>query len=199
VTPIHEDKKDDQLLVKRVLDGDTSAFGIIIRNTEKLVTHIVFKMIAAEEDRKDLAQEVYLKAFKNLKGFQFQSKLSTWIAQIAYNACINHLRKKKLTIVDNDAAELEETEILQSKGHSAKNDMENFILNKEMIRILQFEIEKLPSLYKTINTLYHNEELSYKEITAITGLPEGTLKNYLFRARKMLRDRISLHYKKAPL
>ncbi|OQP64273.1 RNA polymerase subunit sigma-24 [Niastella vici] len=199
MTHIHEDKHDDQFLVKRVLDGDTSAFSIIIRNTERLVTQIIFKMIATEEDRKDLAQEVYLKAFKNLKGFQFQSKLSTWIAQITYNACINHLRKKKLTLVDNDAWELDDTEILQSKEHSAWNEMESFILNKEMIRILQFEIEKLPSLYKTIITLYHNEELSYKEITEITGLPAGTLKNYLFRARKILRDRIALHYKKEPL
>lgn len=199
MTPIHEDKNYDQFLVKRVLDGDTSAFSIVITNTERLVSQIIFKMIATAEDRKDLAQEVYLKAFKNLKGFQFQSRLSTWIAQIAYNACINHLRKKKLVLVENDVLDPDGIENLQSKAQSAKHDMESVILNKEMIRILQFEIEKLPSVYKTIITLYHNEELSYKEITEITGLPEGTLKNYLFRARKMLRDRISLHYKKGPI
>ena len=91
----HEDSQEYQYLVKRVLHGDTNAFSTI-KNTEGLVTQIVYKMIPNSEDRKDIAQEVYLKTFQNLKSFRFQSKISTWIAQITYNTCLNFLDKKNL-------------------------------------------------------------------------------------------------------
>jgi RNA polymerase sigma-70 factor (ECF subfamily) len=84
----------DRRLVERVLDGDTHAFGIIVKNTENLVARIVFDTIANDGDRKDIAQDIYLKAYQKLRTFKFQSKLSTWIAQISYNTCIDHLRKK---------------------------------------------------------------------------------------------------------
>ena len=92
----NENSLADQLLVKKVLAGDTNAFKIIIEKTEGLVTQIIFKMIPASEDRKDIAQDVYLKAFQKLVTFRFQSKLSTWIGQITYNTCVNHLQKKKV-------------------------------------------------------------------------------------------------------
>jgi RNA polymerase sigma-70 factor (ECF subfamily) len=85
----------DHSLVERVLNGETNAFGIIIKNTENLVAKIVFDMIRNDDDRKDIAQDIYLKAYEKLPGFKFQSKLSTWIGQISYNTCIDHLRKKK--------------------------------------------------------------------------------------------------------
>lgn len=197
-----ENKEEDQLLVEKVKRGDTGSFAVIIKKTERLVAQIIFKMISTPEDRKDLAQEVYLKVYKNLSGFKFQCRLTTWIAQIAYNACINHLRKKKLVLVDDGTtmeSENEVMEMLQNKLHAGRNDSEAFLFNKELARILQAEIEKLPPLYKTLITLFHNEELSYIEITGITGLSEGTLKSYLFRARKKLRENILLHYKKEAL
>ncbi len=198
----NENIEEDQLLVEKVLRGDTGSFAVIIKKTERLVAQIIFKMITFPEDRKDLAQEVYLKVYKNLKGFQFQSRLTTWIAQITYNACINHLRKKKLVLVDDGAMierENEVIETLQNKWHAGRNDSETFLFNKELAQILQAEIEKLPPLYRTLITLFHNEELSYIEIVEITGLSEGTLKSYLFRARKKLRENILLHYKKEAL
>jgi RNA polymerase sigma-70 factor (ECF subfamily) len=198
----NENKEDDQLLVEKVLRGDTGSFAVIIKKTERLVAQIIFKMISFPEDRKDLAQEVYLKVFKNLSGFQFQSRLTTWVAQITYNACINHLRKKKLVLVDEGNAmesENELIELLQNKWHAEKNESEAFLFNKELAQILQAEIEKLPPLYRTLITLFHNEELSYIEIAGITGLSEGTLKSYMFRARKKLRENILLHYKKEAL
>jgi RNA polymerase sigma factor (sigma-70 family) len=198
----NENKEEDQLLVEKVLRGDTGSFAVIIKKTERLVAQIIFKMISLPEDKKDLAQEVYLKVYKNLSGFQFQSRLTTWIAQITYNACINHLRKKKLVLVDDAKtmeSENEVIEILQNKLHAGRNDSETFLFNKELAQILQAEIEKLPPLYRTLITLFHNEELSYIEIGEITGLSEGTLKSYLFRARKKLRENILLYYKKEAL
>ena len=93
--------QQDQILIEKVLAGDAGAFGTVIKNTEGLVAQIVYKMISNREDRKDISQEVYLKAYKNLSSFRSDAKLSTWIARIAYNTCLNHLEKKKFLLMDD--------------------------------------------------------------------------------------------------
>jgi RNA polymerase sigma-70 factor (ECF subfamily) len=193
----------DQTLVEKVIRGETNAFRTIIKNTEGLVAQIVFKMIPNHEDRKDIAQDVYLKVFQNLRTFRFQSKLSTWVAQICYNICLNYLEKKKLIFPGkfsdpNEPAD-DALDILSNRNHSLKNDTEELLFQKEITEILRIEIENLSPVYKTLITLYHNEELSYAEIAQIASLPEGTVKNYLFRARKELKDNILLKYKKEAL
>ena len=199
----NENNLADQSLVERVLRGDTNTFNTIIKNTQGLVTQIIFKMIPGAEDRKDLAQDVYLKTFKKLESFKFQSKLSTWIGQIAYNTCVNHLEKKKLTLIENnndDSESDDETlEIMNNKTNLLGNETEKIIFKKELSEILKKEIDKLSPVYRTLITLYHNEELNYSEIAEITELPEGTVKNYLFRARKTLRNNLLLTYKKEAL
>ncbi len=137
----NENNLTDKYLIGKVLGGNTAAFSTIIKNTERLVAQIVFKMIPNNEDRKDIVQDIYLKTFQKLGSFKFQSKLSTWIG----------------------------------------------------------EIEKLQPIYKVLINLYHNEELSYTEISQITQLPEGTVKNYLFRARKKLKENLLLLHKKEEL
>ncbi|MRG48584.1 sigma-70 family RNA polymerase sigma factor [Chitinophaga sp. SYP-B3965] len=173
----------DSQLVNKALSGDTQAFGAIIKNTEKLVAQIVCKMIPNVEDRKDLAQDIYLKVYKQLPGFRYQAKLSTWIAQISYNTCMDHLRKKKLLL----------------PGEIVPEGSEVFVFSKDVSSILNTAIDQLSPVYKTLITLYHQEELSYEEIGQITGLPDGTVKNYLFRARKALREYLTFHYKKEDL
>lgn len=193
----------DQPLVEMVLKGNTNAFKTIMKNTEDLVAQIVFKMIPIAEDRKDIAQDIYLKTFQKLNTFQFRSKLSTWIAQIAYNTCLSYLEKKKLIFPGNDMDDNGEgehlLEILHNKIAPVKSETENIIFQKELSGILKSEIDKLSPVYKTLITLYHNEELSYSEIGEITSLPEGTVKSYLFRARKTLRKNLLLTYKKEAL
>ncbi len=185
---------DDQDLVKRVLGGDTNAFSTIIKDTEQLVASIVFKMISNPEERKDVSQDIYLKSFHKLNSFKFQSKLSTWIAQIAFNTCKSFLEKKKTISLDMTLFSSHDTSgvlnSIQFRGDIFQNETENNIYNKELSAILTVLINELPVLYKTLITLYHQEELSYTEIAQITDLPEGTVKNYLFRARKALRDNL---------
>jgi len=204
VNEIKENIKTDQYWIDKVLDGDTNAFASIIQNTEGLVTQIVFKMISRAEDRKDIAQDIYLKAFKSLPGFRYQSKLSTWIAQIAYNTCLTYLEKKKLVLLDNRNENIEtDDDSLEFVGSKSViglfNQTENDIFQRELNEILKSEIERLSPLHRTLITLYHNEELSYEEIARITQLPEGTVKSYLFRARRSLKDNLLRKYKKEEL
>jgi len=178
----------DKFLVDKVLSGETTAFADIIKNTEALVAQIVFKMINHPDDRKDIAQDIYLKIYKNLAGFKFGSKLSTWIAQVSYNTCLDYIRKKKLSFPGT----IEETEI----DASLSDETEVLIHQRELSTILNEGIGKLPPVYKTLIALYHTEELSYEEIVQVTGLPEGTVKSYLFRARKALKNNLLLTYQK---
>jgi len=108
------------------------------------------------------------------------------VASIAYNSCLNHLEKKNL-LVYRDA------ELPDIKGDGNSSDMLDL---KQRAGIVTLAIEQLPPVLKTLITLYHNEDLSYAEIQQITQLPEGTIKSYLFRARKALKENLLRQYKK---
>lgn len=178
----------DEAIVTSILNGKIQDFAVVVKNTEKLVIQIVQKMTTDEDDQKDLVQDIYLRAYQKLPSFQFKCKLSTWIATIAYNTTVNYLQKKKIPIIEmaktiEDIFENPELETVKT----------------EAVEVLNAAIAKLPALYKTLITLYHIEELPNKEISEITNLPEGTIKSYLHRARKILKDNINLHYKNEPL
>lgn len=194
----------DKDLVTHVLRGDQAAFGTIIKNTEGLVASIVCKMIPDTEARKDLAQDIYLKAFHKLAGFKFQCKLSTWIAQIAYNTCFSWLEKKKLVLPgsleeggDSNEAVLEQmsSKLNDRLQHSA----ELLVFEKQRSVIINAAVERLNPVFRTLITLYHQQELSYTAIAEIMDLPEGTVKSYLFRARKALKEDLLVYYKKEEL
>lgn len=186
----------DRIMVEKVLSGNTRAFGMVIKQTEGLVAQIVFKMISDREERRDIAQDIYLKVFQKLDSFRFQAKLSTWIARIAYNTCINHLEKHRLwTFKDLDNIQNDD-ETLNVQEYVDQNDIEEKLFRAEFNTMLQVELDKLPEIYKLLITLYHHEELSYSEIAQVVNLPEGTVKSYLFRARKMLRERLEIIYNK---
>ena len=176
----------DKTLVTNILRGNTQDFALVVKNTEKLVTQIVRKMTTNEDDQRDLVQDIYLKAYQNLASFQFKSKLSTWIANIAYNTTVSYLQKKKIPYTEFES---------KHENKLAPSDSpESVTIKNETLELLAKEMEKLPPLYKTLITLYHLEELSNKEIADITNLPEGTIKSYLSRARKILKDTMNHHY-----
>lgn len=198
------DNQIDRQLVETILNGDTQSFGVIIKNTERLVAQIIFKMVKNDEDRKDIVQDIYLKAFKNLPKFRFQAKVSTWIGQIAYNTCLNHLEKKKLVLLENRADKEESPEgtleLLSNRlVNSYTNEIESLIHRNELSGILASEIDRLSPLYRTLIALYHQEGMSYAQIGEITRLPEGTVKNYLFRARKTIKESLLSKFKKEEL
>ena len=186
---------DNRLLVKKTLAGNKKAFESIIEQHQRLVSHIVFRMIQNASDREDICQDVFLKVYQNLRGFQFEAKLSTWIARIAYNTCLSYLEKRRVPLFD-DLTTQEQT-IETVSGCSVRPD--EIIEGREVFSLLQNEIEKMPVHYRTIVTLYHLDQISYKEIGEMMELPEGTVKSYLFRARKLLKERLLTKYQREDL
>jgi RNA polymerase sigma-70 factor (ECF subfamily) len=147
-------------------------------------------LISNHADREDLCQDIFVKVYQNLGGFQFESKFSTWIAKIAYNTCLNYLKKKKVPLYEDLAPADDTIDNFESASQSA----DSFAISTDINARLQQEIESLPVQYRTILTLYHLDEMSYTEISEILGMPDGTVKNYLFRARKLLKERLNAKY-----
>lgn len=176
---------NDAELVQQVLIGNENAFRFLVAKHERLVLHVVGRVIQQEEEVEDICQEVFLKVFRKLKRFRGDSKLSTWIARIAYNTSISHIRK----INRRGEQSLDENpEFTAWEKDTAVN--QKIVEKEEAKKYLLDSIEKLPVNYRTVLTLFHLEEFSYREIEEITGMPEGTIKSYLSRARKLLKEKL---------
>jgi RNA polymerase sigma factor (sigma-70 family) len=181
---------NNKSLVEKTLAGNRKAFETLIERHQRLVSHFVFRLIDNPEDREDVCQDVFLKVYENLRGFKFESKLSTWIARIAYNTCLNHLAKKKLPLFDDLTSDERSLDAVPGNA-SGPHELAQ---GKELGMLLRSEIDKLPVHYRTVLTLYHLDQMSYSEIGEIMSLPEGTVKSHLFRARKLLKARLIVKY-----
>ena len=192
----------ERQLIDSVLAGNLRDFQTLVENYQRLVTHIVFRMVTNETDREEICQDVFIKVYQSLKNFKFQSKLSTWIGKIAHNTCINYLKKKKLPLYD-DIITIDHS-YSNSEGNSKPKDIDltnqesqlpdEALISAEISGLLFKELNKLPAQYRAIVTLYHLDNMSYDEISAILELPLGTIKSYLFRARKLLKESILKEY-----
>jgi RNA polymerase sigma factor (sigma-70 family) len=175
----------DQELVANVLDGDHEAFRYLIEKHQKLVWHLVYRMVQDTEDSHELSQEVFLKVYHKLDTFRFDSKLSTWVGRIAFNMAVRHLQKKNIPLVEQD-----NDEIVASIPDTA--DFVTEFLDQQIHTKLHEVIESLAPLPRTLLTLYYLDELSIDEVAQIVEKPAGTVKNALFRARALLKTKLRL-------
>ena len=183
----------DADLVERLVARDERAFTTLVRTYERRVFALVLRMIGNRAEAEDLAQEVFVQVFKAIGSFRGESKLSTWIYRIAINLCKN--RSKYLRV--RHAGQEEELEAVQER--TALGDARGAALTrverpdemaagKQVERIVQQAILELEPSFRECLVLRDVEDLSYEEIGAITGLPEGTVKSRIHRARAKLKE-----------
>lgn len=173
----------DKALVSAVLNGERQALREFIKRHERLVSHMVARLVDDKSDREELCQDIFLKAYEKLGEFNFQSKLSTWMATIAYRHGVNHLRKRKMKWADLPE-ESNEWSFVEP------GNLQQTVEDEDMENIIHQNIQQLPAQYKVVLTLYHLDGMNYAEIGEATGMPEGTVKNYLFRARHLLKESV---------
>ncbi|RZM22588.1 MAG: sigma-70 family RNA polymerase sigma factor [Pedobacter sp.] len=174
---------DERQILQQIKQGKRNAFSALVKQYEKLVFHVVQRIVLRPEDVEDISQEVFIKVYKRLDTFCFDSKLATWIARIAYLTAIDYLRK-----FPPDTLPFEQA---IDQLYFTHETPEQVLIQTDATRYIQKLIESLPESYRIVLTLYHLDEFSYSEIEHITGMPSGTVKNYLFRARKLLKDKLS--------
>jgi RNA polymerase sigma-70 factor (ECF subfamily) len=141
------------------------------------------------EDARELCQDVFFRVHERLHQYRFESALSTWIGRVAFSVASRHMQKKRLPMVEPSDDD-EGGSGLESL--SDEFNLEAACADGEVMRLLSAAIDKLPPLQRTLVTLYHLEEMPVGEIAGVTGLPEGTVKNYLFRARSRLRQQLEI-------
>jgi RNA polymerase sigma-70 factor (ECF subfamily) len=166
----------DDGLIAYALTGRGDCFGTLVERYERAVYHLAFRTLRDVEEAKDACQEAWLKAYRALGSFRPGAKFSTWIFTICYRVCCDRLAKRKRFTG-------EEPPDLADPGAGPERLYE---AAEEAAR-LRAAIEALPEKYRVVITLFHLQGKQYDEIAAVLGLPLGTVKTHLFRAKDALR------------
>ncbi|MFZ5968634.1 MAG: RNA polymerase sigma factor [Bacillota bacterium] len=175
----------DEDIVKRVQKGDKEAYSYLIDRYKDKVYGMVYGYTYHSSDTNDLSQEVFIRAFRQIHTFKFQSKVSTWLYRIATNCCIDWDRKRR-----------KEQQLLSWIQESAEEHQDHLpeyqLLANEQREIVREIVNKLPHQYKMLIIMYHFQNLKYKEIGEILDMPVKTVEVGLYRARKMIRKQIEI-------
>lgn len=171
---------EDHELVLRALGEQPEAFGTLVERYDRAVYHLAYRTLRDMEEARDVAQEAFFKAFRSLRTFKPGSKFSTWIFSITYHACCDRLARRKRY----------SNEEFPERADNAPGPESQAIAGDEARR-LRTAIEALPEKYRTVITLYHLQDRQYDEIASILGIPIGTVKTHLFRAKDQLRKLLS--------
>ena len=188
-TPIEQ--VEDGEVVRRVLAGEEELFELLVRRYQVRVVSHVTRMVGSRDDAMDLAQEIFLKVFQALDRFNPAYKFSTWLFRIAGNAAIDHLRKRRPRTVPLESPDPEGPGPFPPEQRSTGLDPYGELRNVERGRAISQAIQELPPDFRELIALRHFAGLSYEEIAEVKKLPLGTVKNKLFRARVVLKERLS--------
>lgn len=173
----------DVELIESCLNGNEDSFEELVNRYKNLVYSIILKQTKNSDEASDIAQDVFLKAYKNLKSYTSQFKFSTWIMRITSNHIIDLHRKRKLDTVSYEAYTEESGVGIAGVTPSPESDF----LKEEETRRINKIVSSLPDMYKIPVLLYHQEDLSYQEISEKIGEPISKVKNRIFRGRKLLK------------
>jgi RNA polymerase sigma-70 factor (ECF subfamily) len=175
----------DNRLVSRTLAGDDEAFEDLVRLYYDRIRALVFHHLHREDDLDDALQEIFLKAYQALHGFQKRSNFYTWLYRIASNYCIDRLRKRRLELVSLDGTEARDA--LESRVHAKTDTPEEKYTRSERVKIVRKAIGMLDPVFQNILVLREIEGLSYEELAESLDIEMGTVKSRLARARNELK------------
>jgi RNA polymerase sigma-70 factor (ECF subfamily) len=175
----------DEELVGRAAQGDTRAFEDLVERHQRYVFNLCLRMMGDYDLAAEMAQEVFLRAWRSIRSFRADARFTTWLYSIAHNLCLNRLeslqRDARHRVSEEDAQE----EL--GRLHSKEEDPATAYERKERQGFVHRQIAVLPPRYRAVITLFYLQELSYQEIAGVTDLPIGTVKTHLFRAKEMMR------------
>jgi RNA polymerase sigma-70 factor (ECF subfamily) len=178
----------DEVIVERALTGDADAFGELVRRWERRIFALTYGMLGREEDARDATQETFLAAFRNLRGFRGEAKVSSWLHRIAVNQCISRQRRARVRSEsaleddpENSAASFV-APLSQSPAKVAEGRQETLAVRRA--------INSLPIELRQVVVMKEFEELTFREIADALDLPLSTVKSRLYTALKQLQMRL---------
>ena len=172
----------DELIVEQVAAGQKDLFRLLVRRYERPVYGMGLSFFRNAEDASDFAQDVFLKVHRNLPRFEGRSRFSTWLYKIAYNTAVNGVNRRKeyLSLAEG------ENEIAAGADVSPERQL----LRSAARDAVQAALKELPDRYRVCIDLFFFYDRTYQEIELITGFPVNTIKSHVFRAKKLLREKL---------
>ncbi|MDA8353313.1 MAG: RNA polymerase sigma factor [Firmicutes bacterium] len=164
----------------------TDEFLERLQEHRRYLYHIAYRLTGNTEDAKDLMQETLWQAHRKSNKYVYEKSLKAWLRTMMTNRFRDQKRKKSLKLVA-----LEDAFIQSEPPHSVNVSVEEQVEQRMMLEQVKEEIQNLPEIYRRVVVLRHFRNYSYAEISEALDIPEGTVKTQLFRARKMLKDRLS--------
>ena len=180
----------DKELIARVLAGDQGAYAVLVERHSDLVYAIVSRIVLNEADAADVAQEAFVRAYHALVRFRGDSKFSSWLYRIAVNRSLTHLKRTKRRAAVLDPTTGARAEVEASLG-APPDSPDEAVLKDERRVMVRAAVSQLPPRYRAVVTLFYLEEKSYREVAEILGIPMGTLKTHLHRARALLKEALT--------
>ncbi|MDR3139953.1 MAG: sigma-70 family RNA polymerase sigma factor [Treponema sp.] len=175
-----EGSGDDQMIVAQIVSGQKELFRLLVNRHEQAVYGMGLSFFRNPEDAADFTQDVFLKVFRNLSRFEGRSRFSTWLYKIAYNTAVNNVTRKR------EYHSLAEDEPVCG-GDTPERDMLRSAAREAVLEA----VTDLPDRYRICVDLFFFYDRSYQEIEAITGYPVNTIKSHVFRAKKLLREKLA--------
>ena len=167
---------NDLELVRRSREGDTEAFSELVRRHERMIYNLALRFLRDPVLAEDMAQEAFLKAFRLLGGFRGDAAFSTWLYRVTTSVCLNEIKRR--------GKRQEEPLETGPAEHAQTTDFEA----RDRAELVRRCVTMLPDRYATIMTLYYLDGVAYEDIAAVMDIPLGTLKTWMFRARKELKE-----------
>lgn len=181
--------QNDSEIISQVLSGDQQAFAGLVSRYQNYVFTLVLRFTKSREDAEELAQDIFVKAYRSLADFRGASKFSTWLYTIVNNTCITFLRKKKLEVHSLESEKIFEVADNQVSGFGA-----NQVEQKSRVAMVNKSIALLEPDDATVITLFYKGEQSLEEIAQVLGVEPNTAKVRLHRARTRLREKMEMHF-----
>lgn len=172
---------DDQY-IEKVLLGDVEAFSVLIKKYQDYVYHIAYKIVKNQFDAEEVAQDTFLKAYKNLETFSREAKFSSWLYKIAYYTAISKTRNK-YNQMHGDPLNYE---VISMEAVTDTNEMLANLKTEEQQKYINLAMVQLPDQVQLVLSLFYLEESTLKEIEEITGISISNIKTLMHRGRKQL-------------
>lgn len=187
----HKVQPGERALIERCKQGDLSAFDELVHRYEKQVYGFAYRMTGNYDDANDIASEAFVKVFQAIESFRGDANFSTWVFRIVTNLYLDHRKRTRahVTVPLDEYVELEESAVARQIEDTAPGPLE-MVEAGERGQTLEAAINQLPEYQRLMVLLFHSQGKSYEEIAEIMGLPIGTVKSRLSRARLALKEKL---------
>jgi RNA polymerase sigma factor (sigma-70 family) len=181
---------DESKIISSALAGDQRAYAKLVDKHRSAIFHIINRIVRNDEVARDLVQETFMKAFSSLASYRSEYRFSTWLYKIAANSSIDHLRKKRIQALSLDRPMETEDGSVGMDIPDYSYDPERELVKKQQRFSIEEAIESLPDKYREVIIYRHKDDKSYDEIADLLGIPVGTVKARIFRARELLKKKL---------